>query len=660
MYGRHTMERERLLHGFGLRAAGVLALLFTSSNAHAQLWSSTGLLLAPSPTTPSAVVSDSTGGMYVIWSTYQGPQPQLFVSRRLNDGSLAPGWPAEGLAVCPDSRQLFYGAAPDGGGGLLLCWQDLRGTSPPRPGFFAQHIRSNATRAWPDTGLRIVDRVVGDKPFVLSDGNDGAFVVWLNNAALDTLRAHHLTSAGALDPSWPAGGLVLCSSGNSRGPNSLIVDGGGGGLFLWHDARFGDADVFAQRFTAAGAIPPGWPANGAAVAVGSGDQFYPVGVPDGAGGAIVAFEDWRDAGQPAISLQHVRGDGSIGGGLPSDGVVVSTATGTRGSPTAVSDDAGGIYVAWEDTRNGPANVYVLRADSNCTTLPGWTANGTRLCPLLHVQTAPALTRGGFGDLIVAWGDRRNDLDDDVYLQDLLAGGAPRPGWPATGQSVCTFPGDQNRPMVAGDDAGGALVVWHDTRSGGDDLYGGHVGQDGIVPTLLSLVSARCDDGVVALDWFAESTESIHATLERRTDASGWSARDVLSADGTGHVRYQDSAVIAGDRYGYRLTWFEGGGERSTEATWVRVPGSRFALSGPQPNPAAGPFRIEFSLANADPATLEVTDAAGRRVARREIGSLGPGSHRVTLRETDALPPGIYLLTLKQGARVLHARGAVLR
>lgn len=52
--------------------------------------------------------------------------------------------------------------------------------------------------------------------------------------------------------------------------------------------------------------------------------------------------------------------------------------------------------------------------------------------------------------------------------------------------------------------------------------------------------------------------------------------------------------------------------------------------------------------------------SGRRIAAREVGSLGAGSHAVALRGARALAPGIYLLRLSQGARSLTVRGAVLR
>jgi hypothetical protein len=87
---------------------------------------------------------------------------------------------------------------------------------------------------------------------------------------------------------------------------------------------------------------------------------------------------------------------------------------------------------------------------------------------------------------------------------------------------------------------------------------------------------------------------------------------------------------------------------------------RLALEGARPNPARGAMRVWFTLPSLEPATLDVVDVAGRRVLRRNIGSLGAGSHAVTLDGTQALRPGLYFLNLIQGSRSLSSRVAVVR
>jgi hypothetical protein len=86
----------------------------------------------------------------------------------------------------------------------------------------------------------------------------------------------------------------------------------------------------------------------------------------------------------------------------------------------------------------------------------------------------------------------------------------------------------------------------------------------------------------------------------------------------------------------------------------------FALEGARPNPARSDrLRVGFSLPGAAPATLELFDAAGRRIARRAVGALGAGRHVVELAEGRRLPPGVFVVRLAQGGSVSAARVAVL-
>ena len=74
---------------------------------------------------------------------------------------------------------------------------------------------------------------------------------------------------------------------------------------------------------------------------------------------------------------------------------------------------------------------------------------------------------------------------------------------------------------------------------------------------------------------------------------------------------------------------------------------------PRPHPIDGTARLELTLPRAEFATLEVFDAAGRRVARPFVGALPPGATSLTWRAEDAdgrrLRPGLYLLSLRSGA-----------
>jgi len=86
----------------------------------------------------------------------------------------------------------------------------------------------------------------------------------------------------------------------------------------------------------------------------------------------------------------------------------------------------------------------------------------------------------------------------------------------------------------------------------------------------------------------------------------------------------------------------------------------FALAGARPNPATRELRVAFSLSSDTPARLELLDVAGRELASRDVGALGPGHHALELTESRALPAGFYLLRLTQSGRSLTQRAVIVR
>ena len=75
----------------------------------------------------------------------------------------------------------------------------------------------------------------------------------------------------------------------------------------------------------------------------------------------------------------------------------------------------------------------------------------------------------------------------------------------------------------------------------------------------------------------------------------------------------------------------------------------FVLEPVRPNPArGGALSVQFSLAGDGPATLELLDVAGRRIASRDVGAFGAGRHTVNLGEGVHVAPGVYLVSLRQG------------
>jgi len=180
------------------------------------------------------------------------------------------------------------------------------------------------------------------------------------------------------------------------------------------------------------------------------------------------------------------------------------------------------------------------------------------------------------------------------------------------------------------------------------------------PVLVSLVSADAGPGRVLVRWSLRERLG-PVTIQRRAPERDWTAVGSAAPDGSGIVTYQDTDVLPGERYGYRLEVTSGGVDRLLGEVWLSIPAvAELRLGGPVPNPAGSDLTVAFSLATREPASLELLDVAGRRVLTRPVGAYGPGDHVVNLGNGRRFSAGVYLLRLSQGKRSVTRKTVVVR
>lgn len=337
-------------------------------------------------------------------------------------------------------------------------------------------LAAPALAAWPSNG-RALCTATGEQsyPALHPDGADGAFVVWEDRRGTNAdIYAQRVNASGAIAGGWPANGRALCTATADQLVPVIAPDGNGGAFVAWEDYRAGGADpnIYVQRVTSAGAIFPGWPANGVAICTHAAVQGRPTIVSDGAGGAIIAWEDFRD-GTGNVYAQRVSGAGERAWDL--NGIPLTEAGGDQRFPVAVADGVGGAIVAWEDTRAGDSDIYAQRVGGNGGT--PWTTDGVALCAATYDQIGLRVTSDGTGGAIATWEDYRAG-NSDIYAQRIDGAGAVK--WGAGGAALCTDLFEQYSATIAPDGAGGAFVAWNDLRSGLEDIYVQHVTGPGAI------------------------------------------------------------------------------------------------------------------------------------------------------------------------------------
>ncbi len=421
-----------------------------------------------------------------------------------------PHSPFTNLPVCTAAiTQQYSTIATDGSGGAIVTWQDFRGlwTSD----IYAQHVLASgeADPAWPANGLAICTAVSSQEfPVIVSDGAGGAVVTWgdARNGNYD-IFAQHVLAGGTVDPAWPADGRALCTAAGHQVSPAVVSDGAGGAIVTWQDLRGGIVySIYAQHVLAGGAVDPAWPADGRAFYTQESQQISPAIISDGAGGAIVTWQDAR-SGAYDIYAQRLRASGAVDPAWPAAGRALCAATDDQSSPRIVSDGAGGAIVTWHDLRSGTGyDIYSQHVLPSGGLDPAWPVNGRAVCTTGNHQSAPAIASDGAGGAIVAWHDMRSGTNYDIYAQHVQASGGLDPAWPAEGRALLIAPNDQWYPSVVSDGAGGAIVIWGDNRNGNYDIYAQHVQAGGVVDPAWPADGRALSTAAGTQGWFTVVTD----------------------------------------------------------------------------------------------------------------------------------------------------------
>lgn len=298
---------------------------------------------------------------------------------------------------------------------------------------------------------------------ITEDGNGGAVVVWedyRNNPASADIYIQRFDKNG--NAKWAPDGLAICNL-PSHQSNPNINYRKGKIIVIWNDVRNGNTDIYAQMLDTSGNVL--WATNGVPVVTNSFTQNDGKVALTASGESFVVFQD-SASGNWNIMAQKLSASGTRLWG--NTGTVVCNAGYDQKNPRLELTSDGGIYVVWQDKRNGANNdIYCQKINSNGTRLWNPSGNGYWVCSMAGTQTNPKIEVFGTG-FIVVWQDNRNTTDYDIYAQYINDNGIAQ--WNTNGIPVCTSVGNQSAHDLQ-TNGSLAFVVWKDNRSGTNtDIY----------------------------------------------------------------------------------------------------------------------------------------------------------------------------------------------
>jgi uncharacterized repeat protein (TIGR02543 family) len=435
--------------------------------------------------TPAGVphlVEDGWGGAFVSTASDGAAQgPGLYTQRLNANGDVNDAWPAGG-GLQPVAGLYEFQSISDGAGGSIEVW--VSSSSDGTGDLYAQRYDALGKPLWGGDGVPVCTAPMDQfSPSLVSDGSHGVIVVWqdlrnsYNGINYSDIYAQRIDASG--QALWSADGIPVSTGAFEKLVPRLVSDGAQGAIIAWEDYRNVDvnadvdlngADIYAQRIGPDGKTL--W-AGEAAVSARNNDQVNPILVSDGNGGAIIAWEDYRDdpngygeayEGIANIYAQRLDQAGNVpaGGSWIKDGVsLAQVPLVDQQFPQIASDGGNGAFVVWQDDGGSgdvAFQIYAQRVSGDGSlAVPG--GSQVSSAPGAFPQVLADDNWGAF----VAWEDSRNfDTDGvDIYAQhlDLFA----LPGW-GTDLAVSTAPESQYSPQLVSDDAGGAIIAWQDYRN----------------------------------------------------------------------------------------------------------------------------------------------------------------------------------------------------
>lgn len=346
------------------------------------LWTPNGIPLTVSTEDQEQATAsaDGAGGVFIVWKQDGGASLDDIYAQRLT-GSGTVSWAPGGVAVCTaTASQDDPRVAADGSGGALIVWTDERDGGTTQKDIYAQLLSGTGLPQWTADGVALCT-AAGDQdtPVPVADGAGGLIAAWEDDRGADQdVYAQRLNASGA--PQWTANGVAVCAAPEDQQTLTVVSDGAAGAIIGWVDQRsvLTAPDVYAQRMGPGGTAL--WTADGAALCTATGPQDQPAATSSAANGAIIVWRDGRGGADLEIYGARIDGGGALP--WPLNGAPVSTARDPQESPVITTDGAGGAIVAWQDSRQLASRGYDIYAQKiNVSGLlglpaPKWTAAKT--------------------------------------------------------------------------------------------------------------------------------------------------------------------------------------------------------------------------------------------------------------------------------------------
>ncbi len=454
----------------------LIAILIISSAQSFSQWNTndainTAVCLQPNNQQDVRIVSDSHNGAIIVWVDYRNDASQniadVYVQRIDQFGYTR--WTANGVAICTNAAdQSTPVLVADGSGGAIITWTDERNGD---RDIFAQRIDSTGNILWAINGVPVVSKPNAQQdPHLVADNSGGAIIVWQDSSnGFWDIYAQRVNDNGTT--LWSANGVPVCNAILSQINARIAINDAGGAFITWQDYRnTNNYDIYAQSIDLLGMVQ--WTPNGIVISNSADTQNNPKIESDGAGGAIIAWQDKRNGNDYNIYAQRVAASGGVQ--WANNGIVICSAPDNQSALDITTDAINGAIISWKDNRNLNFDIFAQRV--NASGIVQWTNNGVAIATGIAPQLNPNNVGDGSGGSIIVWQDSTNG-SWDIRAQHIDSSGTVL--WLNGGNWVGTAANSQTSPKNVEDGNGGCIFTWQDKRVNNNfDIYAHHLYSNG--------------------------------------------------------------------------------------------------------------------------------------------------------------------------------------
>lgn len=381
------------------------------------LWQNNGIMVSPTTTWGyflRSVISNDSGGVYMCWTNDVSGSDEIRI-QQLDENGL-PIW---------GNSTLIYGGqinqngsnekfVADGNGGIIAAWGWDHNQLGGGDNIYCQRIDNNGNKVWGVNPITI-SSTTKDLRNITSDNNSGIILHYYNGGKM---HVQHVDSAGNL--LW-GNGINLFTQQNYV--EQVICYDGNGGIFVPFDTIQPGGlnwDIYFHHVDSSGTILS--PIGGYPIAATNKKESHYNMIPDNLGGIYVAYSSCIDSActLSTIIAKHINSSGTTIWADTACTYFSSWKEYVKASP----DGMGGVIFCWIDYRyNNEPVLYSQHYNMNgnklwfdwgypVTAVPNLNIDD----PILHYD----MVNGNTGTCVVTWEDSRTGTinTENIYMAKI--------------------------------------------------------------------------------------------------------------------------------------------------------------------------------------------------------------------------------------------------